>query len=154
MLFFCPSPVPGGRAAEAPSREEGTRARSDPKSLRGEQQLHQERQGEARAKDGGQQGEQGGSPGRHAGEAAGEGTVRHVIFNPVKVKGKTALDSPDCVLGFLLTLTLLCPCVRRAGQTRRRSEEEQGAEGGSLSVDERNAQTVGANQSRTGSFLS
>lgn len=102
MLFFCPSPVPGGRAAEAPSREEGTRARSDPKSLRGEQQLHQERQGEARAKDGGQQGEQGGSPGRHAGEAAGEGTVRHVIFNPVKVKRENSLRFPRLCVGFLV----------------------------------------------------
>lgn len=67
--------MPGGRAAEAPGGEEGARARGDPEGLRGEQQLHQARQGEAGAEDGGQQGEPGGPAGRHAGEAAGEGTV-------------------------------------------------------------------------------
>lgn len=66
--------MPGGRAAQAPGGEAGARARGDPESLRGEQQLHQEREGEAGAEDGGQQGEQGGPARRHAGEAAGEGT--------------------------------------------------------------------------------
>lgn len=67
--------VPGGGAAEAPGGEERAWARGDPESFWGEQQLHQERQGEAGAEDGGQQGEQGGSAGSHAGEAAGEGNV-------------------------------------------------------------------------------
>lgn len=65
--------VPGSRAAEAPGREEGARARGDPESLWGEQQLHQECKGEAGAEDGGHQGEQGGPAGCNAGEAAGEG---------------------------------------------------------------------------------
>lgn len=82
-LFTSPSlpppvpSVPGGWAAEAPGREEGARARGDPESLWGEQQLHKARQGEAGAEDGGQQGEQGGPAGCYAGAAAGEGTVSH-----------------------------------------------------------------------------
>lgn len=73
VLALRPPLVPGGRTAEAPGGEEGARARGDPEGLRGEQQLHQERQGKAGAEDGGHQGEQGGSAGCHAGEAAGKG---------------------------------------------------------------------------------
>lgn len=70
---LCPPLVPGGWTAEAPRRKEGARAWGDPEGLWGEQQLHQERQGETGAEDGGHQGKPGGTAGCHVGEAAGKG---------------------------------------------------------------------------------
>uniref|UniRef100_A0A803VNJ1 Stathmin-4 n=1 Tax=Ficedula albicollis TaxID=59894 RepID=A0A803VNJ1_FICAL len=70
------SPVPGGGAAEAPGGKAGARAGSDPEGHRGEQQLHQDGQGEAGAEDGVQQGEPRGAPGGHAGAPPGEGQTR------------------------------------------------------------------------------
>lgn len=53
----------------------------------------------------------------------------------------------------LITVILPCFCVCLAGQTRRRSEEEQGDEGGSLPIDEQRCERK-ERKSRTGRFLS
>lgn len=79
---LCLPLVPGSWATEALGREAGTRAWGDPEGLWGEQQLHQERQGEAGAEDGGQQGKQGGPVGGHAWEAAGEGRTQQAAVWP------------------------------------------------------------------------
>ncbi|XP_068864780.1 stathmin-4 isoform X2 [Aphelocoma coerulescens] len=68
--------VPGGGAAEAPGGKAGARAGSDPEGHRGEQQLHQDGQGEAGAEDGIQQGKPRGPSGGHVGAPPGEGQTR------------------------------------------------------------------------------